>query len=902
MKDNNNFYSKSVEGSLKALSSNIEGLSKKEAKIRLDLFGLNKIAEKKTNHSFLIFVKQFNSPFIYILVIAAIISLIFNYLIDVYVIGAVILINVTIGFLQEYKAERSIQALKKMIVSYAKVLREGELLKIPADELVPGDIVLLEEGDNIPADGRLIELKNFRTQEASLTGESLPADKILNSLSAKTSLADRKNMVWMGTFVSSGEAKCLVTKTGESTEIGQIAKDIGKIKETEGHFEKKINKLAKQMGIIAVLSVLVIFLVGFFIRGFDFKDIFLFSIASLVSAIPEGLPAILVIILSVGAHRMAKRNAIIRKLPATETLGAVTVIATDKTGTLTENTLTVESIIVPQGKEINVSGAGWGTDGNFYQSDDEIFPLKNSQLSKLLHISALCNNARVIKKENNEKKYEIIGDPTEAALIVLAEKAGIKKEIIEEKEKVIDDIPFNSELKYRASLSLPIEDGAKEVYVVGAPETILEKSSHMLGRAGEQRLTSKEKQEFFSGTHKLAKEAMRVLGIAYKKVNKKTDNLENDLINDLVFVGVLGMRDLPRTGIKEAIYKAKKAGIRVIMKTGDHKETATAIAKEIGLVDEGNKGKFPLALTEQELLSLSEKKFEEAVKNVSVFARLTPKTKLRIVKVLQKQGEIVAMTGDGVNDAPALKKADIGISMGVVGTDVARESSDMVLADDNFVSIVNAVEEGRIIFNNTRRSSFFLITTNFAEVLTLVSTLFLGLPLPLLPTQILWLNLVTDTGSGLGLSLEPGHKGIIGESPRKKEENILSKDIIPFLLLIVIIMIVVTVSCFYYFLPQGIEKARTGAFMVMSLTQLFNALNMRSLRKSVFQLGIFSNRSLVIGLIASFMLVLAVIYLPFLQDIFKFTNLNYKELLLIIFISSSVLWFGELYKYIKNKT
>jgi len=905
MKDVNNidFYSKTVEDSLKIISSTNEGLSEKESTRRLGLFGLNKITAIKTRHPLLTFIKQFNSPFIYILIIAAIISFAVHHLIDVYVIIAVLFINISIGFLQEYKAERAIQILKKIIVPYAKVFREGELLKIPAEKLVPGDIILLEEGDNIPADGRLIELKNLRTQEASLTGESLPADKAINSLPLKTPLADRRNMVWMGTFVSSGEAKFLVTKTGDSTAIGQIAKNIEQIKEKESHFEEKINKLAKQMGIITVLSVLIIFLIGFFIRGFDFKDIFLFSIAALVSAIPEGLPAVLIIILSVGAHRMAKKNAIIRKLSATETLGVVTVVATDKTGTLTENNLTVGKLILPKEEEITVSGTGWKPSGSFHQKNEVIFPLENSCLSKLLHIAAICNKARVIKKENDEKKYEIIGDPTEAALVVLAEKAGLKKEIVEEKEKVIDDLPFNSELKYRASLLALVEANKnKEIYVVGAPEAILEKSSYVLYKKEEQKLTLKEKKEFFEETHRLAKKAMRVLALAYKEVNNDTNNLENNLVNDLVLVGIMGMEDLPRVGAKEAISKAKKAGIRVIMKTGDHKETAIAIAKEIGLVnEEGHKGKFPLALTEQKLLDMPEKKFKEVVKNVSIFARLTPKTKLRIVETLQKQGEIVAMTGDGVNDAPALKKADIGISMGIIGTDVARESSDIILADDNFVSIVNAVEEGRIIFNNTRRSSFFLITTNFAEVLTLISTLFLGLPLPLLPTQILWLNLVTDTGSGLGLSLEPGHKGMIEEKPRKKEENILSKDVIPFLLLVVIIMILATVSCFYYFLPQGIEKARTGAFIVMSLTQLFNALNMRSLRKSIFELGFLSNKYIIIGLLASFILMLSVIYLPFFQNIFRFTYLNYKELLAITFIASFVLWLGELYKFVKKK-
>jgi len=894
---NNLFHSKPVEKVLKELSSGIKGLSHEEAKTRLQDFGPNEIPEKKSKHPVLIFLKQFHSILIYILIAAAAISFFIGHAIDVYVILAVILINAIIGFIQEHKAERSIQALKRMIVPHAKVFRGGELLQIDAKELVPGDIIFLEEGDRIPADARLLEVKNTRTVEASLTGESLPVDKDTKVLPEKTGLADCKNMVWMGTFVAGGQARGIVTSTGIKTAIGKIAVSIEKIKKGKGHFEKKTDILARQMGIIAVVCALIVFLVGFFVRGFEFSEIFLFTIASLVAAIPEGLPAVLVIVLAIGAYRMAKRNAIIRTLPATETLGVATIIATDKTGTLTQNTMNVEKIILPGEDEITVSGEGWRPSGDFSQKDNIIAPLENFRLSKFLHIACVCNNARVVKEEG--EKYKIIGDPTEAALVVLAEKAGLKKE---ELGKRIDDLPFNPELKYRASLSVLVkEDRRKEIYVVGAPEAVLAHSSFMLGEKGEKEITQEERQEIIAETQGLAKKAMRVLGLAYKITPPGTDNLSEDLVNDLVLVGVVGMIDPPRPEVKEAIVKTRKAGIRVIMKTGDHKDTAVAIAKEVGLIDAETKSKNPEVLTEQELLKLSEEEFEETIKHISVFARLTPAMKLRIVETLQKQGHIVAMTGDGVNDAPALKRADIGIAMGIIGTDVARESSAIVLADDNFASIVNAIGEGRTVFTNTRQASSFLITTNFAESASIITTLLLGLPLPLLPTQLLWLNLVTDGVTDVALAAEPSHEDVLEEPPRKAKENILSKEIIPFILIMAGIMVILTLIIFNAYLPGGIEKARTGAFTVMAFTQLFNVLNMRSLKKSIFKIGLFSNKFIVAALTASLALLGMVLYIPFFQGIFQFMTLGLLEISIIILLSSSVLWLGELYKYLRNK-
>jgi Ca2+-transporting ATPase len=900
---NNSFHLKTGEEVLKQLDSNISGLQKEEVKIRLEKFGFNEISEKKKKSLIVIFLHEFNSFLIYVLFIAAIISLFVGHTVDFYVILVVIFINAVIGFIQEYKAEKAIQALKHMIVLKAKVFRQGELLEIPAKELVPGDIILLEEGDKIPADARLLKIKNFRTVESSLTGESLPASKDTKELVKELGISDQRNMVWMGTFVAGGEAKAVVTSTGNKTVIGKVAKSLDSIKTIKSHFERKTDVLAKQMGLIAIGGAFVTFLFGFFVRKLEFFDMFIFSVASLVSGIPEGLPAILIIVLAVGANRMAKKKAIIRKLPATETLGIVTAIATDKTGTLTQNTMNVEKIVLPD-EIFFVSGKGWNPKGDFLQNDKIINPSEKKGLFKLLNIVGICNNARIVKEKNGQDLYKIIGDPTEGAMAVLAEKAGLKKDAL--LEKIIDDSPFNSELKYRASLSVLIgkkenNEGKnkKEIYVVGAPEAILFRSSSFLINDKTKKLKEENKKEFFLQTQKMAEESMRVLGVAYKSVSKKTEILNDEIVKDLVFVGLIGMKDPPKPEVKEAIEKARKAGIRIIMKTGDHKDTALAIAKEVGLINESS-NKENIVFTEEELKKMSEKEFDETVEKALIFARLTPNMKFKIIETLQKQGHVVAMTGDGVNDAPALKKADVGIAMGLVGTDVARESSEIVLSDDNFSSIINAIGEGRTVFNNTKQSSLYLITTNFAEDVSIIISLFLGWPLPLLPAHILYLNLVTDGLCDVSLALEKDNNDSLNYPPRKANENILSKESLVFTLIVTFMMVLLSVSTFYIFLPRGIDEARKAIFVVLGFTQLFNALNMRSLRKSVFQIGFFSNKFIIYALLASTAMLLAVIYIPFFQEIFKFSSLKWTEVLFLALVSSLVFVVGEIYKFLRN--
>jgi Ca2+-transporting ATPase len=884
------WHAKSKEAILKELETSEKGLSREEAYKRLKKFGANEVTRKKKEHPLLIFLKQFNSPLIYILIAAAIISFIFHHLVDAYVILTVILINGSIGFIQERKAERAIEALKKLIVSYAKVLRDGEVIKILSAEVVQGDIILLEEGDKVPADAKLLEAKNFRTQESSLTGESFPEEKRVNVLDKSVPLADRTNMVYMSTLVVSGEAKAVVIATANKTAIGQVAKSIQEIVQPKMHFNKKVSQLAVQMAIFASIGALLTFIIGFFINKLEFFEIFLFTIASLVSGIPEGLPAVLVIVLAIGARRMAKRNAVIRHLPAVETLGVATVIATDKTGTITQNSMTVEKIITAK-DSFEVSGEGWEPIGRFFQNKKPVIPLKFPDLKKVLSISALCNKGNLLRKDGN---YEIVGDPTEVSLIVLAKKARLEKGKMQ--EKVVDDFPFSSDLKFRASL-VKLPSGKKELYSVGAFETLLKKSSYFLENDKKINLDNKTREFFLKKAEAMAKKGMRVLGLAYRDLPQNTNSVSKELVFNLIFVGLVGMEDPPRKEIKEAIQKARNAGIRIIMKTGDHKETAIAIAKETGLIpDKNSKVKV---LTEKELQGMTKPEFNEAVRKVDIFARVSPKVKTRIVKALQEQGEIVAMTGDGVNDAPSLKRADIGIAMGIIGTDVARESSEMVLADDNFASIVNAVEEGRIVFQNVRQTSFYLITTNVAEDVTIVSSLAIGFPLPMLPIQLLYLNLVTDTFNGVALSTEPGHHDVLNKPPRNKKEKILNKELIPFLLLMAGLMVLGTIPLFRHFLPSGLDKARTVAFATMSMFQLFNVLNMRSLKKSLFKIGFFSNKWVVFGLIASFLIMMGVIYLPGIQNIFQFVPLKLNEILLVTGISSSVFVAGEIYKKLK---
>jgi len=904
MQNQNNFQSQahaqSAEQLYKDLDSRFEGLKSQEAQSRVPRYGPNELEKKEGISPVFVFFRQFNSALIYILALAAIISYIFEHYVDVYVIIFVVLVNAVIGFIQEHKAEKAVEALGKMIVPSTRVYRDGRLTKMLARDLVPGDVVFLEEGDRIPADARLLYVKNFRTAESALTGESSPITKITESLSTKTVLADQANMVWMGTLVVGGQARALVTATGNYTALGSVAKSISGMKNSKSHFQKKVDKLAKQMGAIAILGAAVTFLIGFFFRGLEFSDIFLATIASLVSGIPEGLPAILVIVLAVSAVRMSKKNAIVRSLPATETLGIVTTIMTDKTGTLTQNTLNVRRVFIDAENEFQVTGSGWDPQGKFIKNEKPVAPLENVKLARMLHILGICNNARVLR-ESNEKKdqFTIMGDPTEAALVVLAEKAGLTKDVLDTKETRIEDMPFQSSLSYRATL-VEREEKKREIYAVGAPEAIAQRVNFISKKGVIHEISREEREAILEKVENWSREAIRVIAIAYKANIPAGMTLADENVSDLVFVGLVGMIDTPRPEAKDAVKNAQRAGIRVIMTTGDHKATACAIAKEVNILEDKNVEEGE-AYTEQELSEMSEREFSQAIQQVNVFARLTPKMKLRITEELQRQGEVVAVTGDGVNDALALKKADIGISMGKIGTDVARQSSEIILADDNFASIVKAIEEGRIVFSNARKASSFLITTNFAEHVTIIGSLSIGLPLPLLPTQILWLNLVTEGLPDVALAAEPGHGHVLKEAPRTEDTDILSRSIIPFVLLMAGVMAVLSIAVFFWLLPDGLEKARAGVFSVMAWTQLFNVFNMRSTYYSAFTIGFFTNKYLIGAFVISALLLIVALYVPWFQNIFQFASLGVGEFIITMILSSSVFWLGEIYKIVRKK-
>jgi len=883
-----NWHALGKEEIFEELETSQKGLSTEEVSKKTKEFGKNVIPEKKQLSPIILFLKQFQSYIVYVLIAAAIISFFLKNMVDFYVIFTVILINALIGFFQESKAEKSISALRKIIVSYAKVYRNGELIKIQSSELVPGDIVLIEEGDRIPADARIIESRNFRTNESALTGESFPIDKVEYNLLEEIKLQDRKNMIYLGTFAVNGSCKAVVISTGEKTEIGKIAKEIKEIPRQKTHFQKRTDFLTKQLGFFAVFIAILIFIVGYFIRGISFSEMSIFTLASLVSVIPEGLPAVLAIVLTIGAYRMSKRKAIIRNLPSTETLAVVTTIITDKTGTITKNTMNVNSIYLSGYEDIVVSGSGWELKGDFIQNEKSISPNENMQLSKLISIASLSNNARVFF-DKEIKDYEIIGDPTEASLAVLAEKSGFNHNSFEELK--LDDFPFNPQLKLRASL-YKTKKKINELYVVGAPEVLLNRSSHILTKNTKYSLSVKEKRKLSNKIEEYAKNGMRVLAIAYKE--EDSNKISESKINNLVIAGLVGIIDPPRPEVRDAIRKANEYGIRVIMATGDHKETALAIAKKIGLP-------ALKVITGEELSEMSEKKFNSSLANFSVFARLTPDMKLKILEHLQSKGEIIAMTGDGINDAPALKKADIGIAMGKIGTDVARESSDMILVDDNFASIINAIEEAKIVFTNTRQASSYLVTTGIAEASIILLTLALNLPLPFLPAQILWLNLVTGGGSDISLATEKNHSKNTKNKIRK-DENILSKEMIPFIILISSTMIIATLGAFYFYLDKSLELARTMAFSVMTLSQLFNIYNMRSLKKSVFKIGFFSNKWVNLATFVSLILFISVLSIPFFEKVFNFSQMGFFDVMILLILSPLVLLAGEVYKFIKQSS
>ncbi len=905
-------YNKVIE----LLDTGKEGLTSLEAKNRLSQFGPNQLPEQDRINYFFLYLNQFKSFLILILIFAAIISFFLNHASDGYIILLVILANSIIGFFQEYKAEQSIQALKKMVQLNAKVIRDGNPLIIPSKEIVIGDILELEEGSRISADARIFYAKNFQTIESSLTGESLPVAKNSAKIEPNLTLADRKNMVYMGTLVSTGVAKAVVVATGNKTQFGNIANILGKINTKQNHFKTKTDTLAKQLAVISIASSSLIFIVGYFIQGRNLLEMFLITTAILVSAIPEGLPAILSVVLSAGAKKMANNNAIVRDLQSTESFGVVNIICTDKTGTITENTMTVQSIFLPNAGILKVTGQGWSSKGNIEQNSLQYPITNNTYLEDLLFVCALGNKALVTKKSIIEGvEYNVIGDPTEAGLFVLAQKAGIKREDLEKEWLVKDDLMFTSAAKYRATLVENIFDKSENLLLVtGAPEVIFERSSNFYNEKGEIIKKSETLEDKLSSAlNQFTSQGFRTIALAIKKMPEENSEIDSKLdIEKLTFLGVVGIQDPVRPEVKNSITLAKAAGIKVMMLTGDHKQTATAIAKEIGLIpndtaenldfktEHAYLNNSPLVLEEKEFLRLSPELQEKALDSLLVLARLNPETKLIITEILQKKGNIVAMTGDGVNDAPALKKADIGISMGKIGTDVARESSKVVLADDNFSSIILAIKEGRNIFQNIRKVSYYLLSTSLAEIAILLSSFLFGIGGMFSATQILWLNLVTDGINGIALAVNPANSNLMKKPPNKIDDEILNKNVIPFILLTVFTMLPATFIAYFSFLNQGQLIATSAAFFVISMSQIFSLLNIKSLESTFFQKSSLNNPFLILSTLSSALLIIFIPTTTF-ASVLKLTPFALKDTLYLIFLSSLVLWTVEIYKWIKSQ-
>jgi len=823
----------SADETLKTLNSSINGLSSSEAQKRLSEHGKNELVEEKKAGPLRIFLEQFKEILILILIIAAIAAYYVGDTIDAVVILVVVVINAVVGFIQEYRAEKAMEKLKGLISTEAVVFRDGQEQTVPAGELTLGDIVLLEEGDNVPADLRIIESYDLLIDESAMTGESLPVEK-----HAQTILSDdhgTENMAFMETDVASGRGKGVVVEIGMDTEIGKIAEMIQE-EEEQTPLQQKIGTLGKTLGLLAVIVCSVVFVLEY-LQGVPLVDTFMTAVSLAVAAVPEGLPAILTLTLALGTQRMAKSNAIVRKLLAVETLGSCNVICTDKTGTLTLNQMTVRDARVKDQKMVYT-------------------------------IAALCNNA-------TQSEGKLLGDPTDASLLVYADENGYNRKELEEKNPRLLEIPLDSTRKRMTTVNQIGND--RYVLIKGAPEVLLQKCSQIDGEDGVCSLKVEDTENTMKDLQEMTGNALRVLGFAYRKLGPEEDLEDKEsLEKELIFAGLVGMMDPPREEAKQAIAQAKKAGIKVVMITGDHKDTAVAIARDIEITDDEE----IVALTGSDLDQLTDQEFEDMVDDVRVYARVFPEQKVRIVETLKKKGNVASMTGDGVNDAPALKKAAIGVAMGS-GTDVAKESADMLLQDDNFATIVQAVREGRTIFDNIRRFVRFQLSTNIGAILTITSSSIIGLPVPFNPIQVLWINIIMDGPPAQSLGVEPPEKGVM-ERPPLKEEIIPRKNLIK-IVIAGVVMTVGTLALYSYMLSTGNElnRAMTMAFTVFVMYQIFNVFNCRSD-------GGFSNKVLFIAVGASLLLQIAVIYLPFLQGIFRTTALGLFDWVVILLIAATI--------------
>ncbi|HWQ49836.1 MAG TPA: calcium-transporting P-type ATPase, PMR1-type [Methanosarcina sp.] len=880
------YYDEAADAVLKTLNTFEEdGLSSEEAEKRLEKYGKNELKEEEKTSVVKLFLSQFKSFLIVILIAAALVSAFLGELVDAFVILFTVILAGVLGFVQEYRAEESIKLLKSLTSPEALVLRDGKEGKVISSLLVPGDILLLQAGDRIPADARLLEALSLKVDESSLTGESVPVEKSTNIFPSETPQPDRKNMVYTGTSVTYGRGKAVITATGMSTAFGKLAGLLGEIERERTPLQEKLDQFGRWLGTATLIVVAFVAILGI-IEGFDPFEMFLWGVALAVAAIPEALPAVVTVGLALGVRRMVKRHALVRKLPSVETLGSTNIICTDKTGTLTQNKMTVEKAYV-NGDLLNVTGEGYKPIGDFFNGDNPVS--EDIHLHRLLVTGTLCNDAGLVETEG---VWDITGDPTEGALVVAAAKEGIWKNALEEKHERKGEVPFSSERKMMTTLNTS-EDGLY-AHTKGAPEVILASCTKIFLEGHEEELTPERKQKILNVVNDLANQTLRVMGFAYRKVPE--DILPEEAEQEMVFSGLMGMRDPPREEVKVGIATCTSAGIRTIMITGDHKTTAFAIARELGIFREGD-----LVLTGTELEIIGDREFEDIVEKVSVYARVYPEHKLKVVEALKKKGYIVAMTGDGVNDAPALKAADMGIAMGITGTDVSKEASSMILTDDNFASIVSAVEEGRNILKNIKNFIAYGLTCHIGLVIIVLAGVLAWNTLPVIAVQILWINLITDGLPPMALSLEAPDRGLMKQKPTKAKEGLVSKRMLIASLGLGTLIAIQSIWVLYDSLNNGVSltKIQTLIFTLVVISLMFNAFNWRSERYSVFSLGIFTNRSLIYAVLSTIVLQLAAIYVPIMQTAFRTVPLSLSDWAMIIPLASTTLIAMEFVKYLE---
>ncbi|MFY4773828.1 cation-translocating P-type ATPase [Metabacillus sp. RGM 3146] len=864
---------------INALNTSHEtGLTEKEAQNRQAQIGFNELKEAEKTPAILIFLAQFKDFMVLVLLGATLISGFLGEYIDAVAIVAIILLNGIMGFIQERKAEKSLQALKELSAPQVTCLREGEWVRIPSKELVPGDYIKFTSGDRIGADLRLVETKSLEMEESALTGESLPVQKTSDKINKDgAGLGDLVNMAFMGTLVTRGSGTGIVVATGMKTAMGRIADLLQSAETMITPLQRRLEQLGKILIIVALLLTVLVVTVGVW-HGQELYNMFLAGVSLAVAAIPEGLPAIVTVALSLGVQRMIKQHSIVRKLPAVETLGCASVICSDKTGTLTQNKMTVTDIWAG-GKAWKVSGTGFDIRGEFSLKEKAVSPRNDKTLQQILTFGMFCNTAEFTEKDGETR---LDGDPTEGALLVAAMKAGLTRDSLRNSFTVVEEFPFDST---RKMMSVIIEDKAGKRFVVtkGAPDVLMNISKQVLWEERQEQLTSSHEKRIYEAIENMASKALRTIAVAFKPiVNHKIQN-QQDAEKDLVFVGLQGMIDPPRPEVKQAIKECRDAGIKTVMITGDHVATAKAIAKQLNLLPANGK-----VMDGKKLSAMSVEELETVVDDIYVFARVSPEHKLKIVKAFQKKGHIVAMTGDGVNDAPAIKAADIGISMGITGTDVAKEASALVLVDDNFATIKSAIKEGRNIYENIRKFIRYLLASNVGEILVMLFAMLLGLPLPLIPIQILWVNLVTDGLPAMALGLDQPEGDLMSRKPRHPKEGVFARSLGWKVISRGFLIGSVTLAAFmfiYYKNPENLAYAQTIAFATLVMAQLIHVFDCRS-ERSIFDRNPFGNIYLIGAVLSSIFLMLIVIYYPPLQPVFKTIAIEPRDWMLILGMAS----------------